>query len=348
MRIRRSRGAKNFSKGFATVFVVMSGMVVAGSVWTLFNIHQNVKLADTRDHQAQQMRQSVMHIDEMLTLAASVTAVTGDMTWQERYRTYEARLNSILPNSRGLGRPGPGDHSAEGQTSAATLSVMEKRVFELAREGRLEEARKILFSSEYETQKRAYADSIRWLTVASDQAMRLKDLWGSLTRHRKVLDTATQMIVVTGDPKWEESYQDFREKIYRVLAEIRMLSSDIETGKDLRSIEAANVRMMRMEDRIFNLMRHAHTEEARTILNSSQYEAQKAIYSEGMAYLAARITGSASPGLPAHRRLPFFYASLAAALVFAFLVGRLYLGEGKTRRKKPSQGAPPIDLASLS
>jgi signal transduction histidine kinase len=108
-----------------------------------------------------ELRGIIVHLDEVLTMSARMAVATGDVKWERRYRTFEPKLETAIEETIELA---PEAHSGAGASATdeanTKLVAMEKRAFELVRQKHLVEARDLLFSNEYEKQKRAYAEGM--------------------------------------------------------------------------------------------------------------------------------------------------------------------------------------------
>ncbi|MHC4178443.1 MAG: PAS domain-containing protein, partial [Planctomycetota bacterium] len=115
----------------------------------------------------EELRGTIVHLDEVLTMSARLAAATGDVRWENRYRDFhEPRLEDAIDAAIDAARrtapdPSAGEEAARAaaQTDAANkkLVAMEYQAFGLVREGRLQDARDRLNSEEYKREKRKYA-----------------------------------------------------------------------------------------------------------------------------------------------------------------------------------------------
>ncbi|MGA2863563.1 MAG: PAS domain S-box protein [Verrucomicrobiota bacterium] len=108
-----------------------------------------------------ELRGVILHLDEVLTMSARMAAATGDRAWEERYRRFEPELDAAIKAAR---RMQTDEAIARGlsQTDTANLESAEPehRALALARQGRLDEARAVLSSREYEDLERAVSDGV--------------------------------------------------------------------------------------------------------------------------------------------------------------------------------------------
>jgi len=106
----------------------------------------------------EELRGVIVHLNEVLTMSARMAAATGQERWERRYNAHVAELDAAIKEARRLAAPLVDARELE-QTDAANLALveMETESFRQVRAGRPARARAILFSSEYERQKRIYA-----------------------------------------------------------------------------------------------------------------------------------------------------------------------------------------------
>jgi hypothetical protein len=141
---------------------VFTGLVVA--ILRTYQGSQRLVRYQTR---VMELVGTIVHLDEVLTMSARMAAATGDAGWEARYRHYESTLDGAIKEARQLAAGRLGEHDIA-QTDAANLRLveLEYQAFDLARAGRLEEARTVLFGPEYESQKTVYAQGVERLTSA--------------------------------------------------------------------------------------------------------------------------------------------------------------------------------------
>ncbi len=104
------------------------------------------------------VRGQIIHLDEVLTAAAKLSAATGEPAWEQRYQTYVKELDAALARLRGLA-PKFADASLGRETELANdrLVAAELAAFDLVRQGRLADASALLNSPAYERDKQTYA-----------------------------------------------------------------------------------------------------------------------------------------------------------------------------------------------
>jgi two-component system sensor histidine kinase/response regulator len=134
---------------------------VASNAWSSY---RDADLYRSRDSRVQELRGTILHLDEVLTMSTRMAAATGDSRWEERYRKYEPQLDAAIKDTMALASD---DFAiaASRQTDVANakLVAMENEAFALVRGGRGEDARALLFAPAYDEQKALYADGMQAL-----------------------------------------------------------------------------------------------------------------------------------------------------------------------------------------
>jgi PAS domain S-box-containing protein len=132
---------------------------MAGLVWSACQSYRKVGADQRQSLRIKELQGVIIHLDEVLTMSARMAAATGDLAWERRYRQFEPQLDAAVKEATALTAQS-GRAKGAAQTDAANLKLveMENKSFAPVHEGRAEAARAILFSREYETQKRIYAE----------------------------------------------------------------------------------------------------------------------------------------------------------------------------------------------
>jgi len=90
---------------------------------------------------AHELRGTIAHLDEVLTMSARMAAVTGDRMWEDRYRRFEPALDAAIKDAARLAPRGNGGAAALVTDQAnVKLVAMEQRAFDLVRQGRKNQA----------------------------------------------------------------------------------------------------------------------------------------------------------------------------------------------------------------
>lgn len=154
---------------FLSLAWLITVLVMVGFVWKAYDTHRRFEDTAQRSVRIQELRGQIIYFDEVLTMSARMGAVTGHSRWEARYREHEPQLEEVLDEAEAL----VPDAQATAQTDAANVALveMEEQAFGLLREGKLADARDVLFSEEYERQKAVYAEGMAALGAELDEAI---------------------------------------------------------------------------------------------------------------------------------------------------------------------------------
>ncbi len=150
-----------FPRRFLTFTVILTGSVFVWLGWGAYHSFRAMETTWQRDFRIEKLRSTIIHLDEVLTMSARMTVATGERRWEERYRYHEPKLEAAIKEAVSLS-PDVADSEATAQTDMANIKLveMENQAFALVRQGHLPEARSVLSSREYETQKRLYTEGM--------------------------------------------------------------------------------------------------------------------------------------------------------------------------------------------
>lgn len=129
---------------------------------TLFTLHtlSAFSIKYDEEHMAMELTGILMHYDEILTMSAEMAASTGDLKWEERYRTYEPGLDAAINEVRTLYPEIFKETIAQTKDANIELVEIENAAFKLVREGNNKAASKLLDNDRYEKQKQLYKNGI--------------------------------------------------------------------------------------------------------------------------------------------------------------------------------------------
>lgn len=144
------------------IVMTVTGILFIGLFVYSYSAFQRIKNLKEHDLKIEQLRGTIIHLDEVLTMSARMAAATGDPQWEARYRTFEPKLDQAIKESIEISPSVYEGNDAE-MTDQANLKLvgMENRVFELVRQGQLIEARTILSGLRYQKQKKIYAQGMK-------------------------------------------------------------------------------------------------------------------------------------------------------------------------------------------
>ena len=125
--------------------------------------HVLTKLTNTKQNYIRlaELRNTIIYLDEILTMSARMVVNTGDLQWEQRYLQHVGPLNEAIKVAIEFS-PETFAKDAAQKTDKANKKLVEfeNAAFNLVRIGRIEEARAILFSDEYTQVKNIYANGM--------------------------------------------------------------------------------------------------------------------------------------------------------------------------------------------
>jgi PAS domain S-box-containing protein len=157
--------------------------------------------------------------------------------------------------------------------------------------------------------------------VVREHLFQVQELQGVITHLDEVLTMSARMSAATGDLAWEQRYLHFEPILDAAIKKIIDLEPDAYAGEGAAETDAANIKLVEMEHRAFDLVRQKRQAEAREVLFSAEYDAQKQIYSQGMAKVAVRLKKQADDILKSEQQKAFRHTlaviiALPALLIF--------------------------------
>src|SRR5262245_44882289 len=137
-------------------------------LWCAYESYQRFAKTAQQNLRIQELRGQIIHLDEVLTMSARMCALTGDPSWEARYRRFEPQLDDaikeVLTYSVGVQTSKQTDEANE------ALVQMEHESFELTRQGKLDEAKALLLGNAYAAQKTVYSEGMDRLGRQLDEA----------------------------------------------------------------------------------------------------------------------------------------------------------------------------------
>lgn len=110
---------------------------------------------------ALELRGMILQLDDTLTASARMYASTGDRKWVEQYNYYDPILNNLVKEAGELIQtPELKKMAKQASDANASLESMERQAFSLVEKGNFTSAKQILFSPDYEAQKKLYTGSM--------------------------------------------------------------------------------------------------------------------------------------------------------------------------------------------
>jgi len=166
--------------------------------------------------------------------------------------------------------------------------------------------------------------SYRMSRVIRERLFQIQELQGVITHLDEVLTMSARMSAATGDLAWERRYLHFEPILDAAIKKIIHLEPDAYAGKGAAETDAANIKLVEMEHRAFDLVRRSRAAAAREVLFSAEYEAQKQIYSQGMAMVTFRLNKRADDMLKSVQRETLLNSLFVVAALPTLLIGWLF------------------------
>lgn len=132
--------------------------VLGAFLWCAYDSYRRFTDTAERNLRIEELRGQIIYLDEVLTMSARMCALTADTSWEARYRQFEPKLEAAIDEAM--------SYSLGAQTTKETdeantaLVALENRAIELARLGKLDEAKTTLFSQGYAKQKAIYREGM--------------------------------------------------------------------------------------------------------------------------------------------------------------------------------------------
>jgi len=85
---------------FLTVMLSTTCAILILLGWTVWKSYEENKITKERNYKIEELRGSIIHLDEVLTMSARMAAATGDLQWEKRYRSFEPKLDAASKKPR--------------------------------------------------------------------------------------------------------------------------------------------------------------------------------------------------------------------------------------------------------
>ena len=86
---------------FLSVAVILTGIVLAVLSGSTYRSHRITHAAMQRNLRLQELRGTILYLDEVLTMSVRMAAATGDLAWEQRYRRYQSQLDAAIKEALG-------------------------------------------------------------------------------------------------------------------------------------------------------------------------------------------------------------------------------------------------------
>lgn len=109
----------------------------------------------------------------------------------------------------------------------------------------------------------------------------LTETVGIIIHLDETLTMSARMAAATGSPQWEQRYRMYEPQLDAAILKAKQIAPGIFTSDAARQTELANIALVELENRSFELVRRGRLDEADALLSSSEYIVQKRAYAEG-------------------------------------------------------------------
>ncbi len=173
----------------------------------------------------------------------------------------------------------------------------------------------------------AFAEYVqyRFNSIDLPQQIRTSQLSQLISRINEVQGMLLVMAVETGDPRWEKRFRDMEPEEEVAIQEATALATSVAGRSGVAQMEAADHKLLEVEDRIFELVRSRNLDQARALLHGNTYEAQNRVYSMGLALVASELDALVKTSLRVERENTLRNMLVAVGVTFVLLVGWVFL-----------------------
>ena len=173
------RGERNHSGNHCTktistlvsqsyILPLMLSIVILTSVgWYAWSSFKQLGRFESQRDEMAELRGTILHFDEVLTMSARMAAETGDLMWESRYLKHETQLDEAIQRLKNISQDTI-KYKFAGKTDIANIELvaLEKQAFNLVHQGSLQAAANLLNSQKYKELKLSYAEGMASLAVA--------------------------------------------------------------------------------------------------------------------------------------------------------------------------------------
>lgn len=156
-------------------------------------------------------------------------------------------------------------------------------------------------------------DTFRYLETTQKNYFRLSELSGSIVHIDEVLTMSARMAAATGDHAWEARYRGFETKLEAAIREAMVLGQSFSLKDAAAKTEAANLKLVGMENRAFDLVHKGQAGKASAILAGVEYDVQKKIYLSGIVQITGTIRANLEKDIAKYHRRA--YLAMGAILI---------------------------------
>ena len=79
-----------------TCALIIELLFVTTMIVTMVYSEEKVRTTLERQVRLERLQGDILHLDEVLTMSARMSAASGDLQWEERYKLYEPKLERAI------------------------------------------------------------------------------------------------------------------------------------------------------------------------------------------------------------------------------------------------------------
>ncbi len=165
---RSSAAAARRAEGLIRLVSITSAVLIVVLLLNGWYAFSAARRLGSEDLQLVRLAGRIVHLDEVLTMSARMAAQTGDARWTERYRAAEPKLDAAIGEVIALAPES--EREAMELTNEANLALvaLEAACLEAVAEGRLDDARELVFDERYDRLKSHYREGVESMIGALD------------------------------------------------------------------------------------------------------------------------------------------------------------------------------------
>jgi signal transduction histidine kinase len=147
----------------------------------------------------------------------------------------------------------------------------------------------------------------------------------------EVRTMSARMAAATGDPRWEKRYRMFEPQLDAAIKETLQRAPSQNLTEVASQTDAANIKLVEMENRSYALLREGRVTDAQRVLSSDEYEARKRAYAAGLDHLIGDLRNELDADLHSHQRM-MALSILSAVIVLPVMVLAWFIVIRRLRR----------------
>ena len=167
-------------------------------------------------------------------------------------------------------------------------------------------------------------DTYKFVQDTNTRIIGLESARGDIIHLDEVSTMSASMAAATGEIEWIDRYWRFEPKLDAAIQQALDIARRPDIEDAIRETDAANTELVMMENQAFALVRARRLKDARAILSSTSYAAQKQLYAGGMKKLLLGLRAEREATVQSQRTTTlgsiFAMGTVAAVIIVAWLI----------------------------